>query len=78
MVLEGAGIWFEVEVTAGGGGRPGLDLIGGGRSGSMFAPVGLEERKENQRWEKEQKRSIEEKRAAGFCLCLQLTHTQQI
>lgn len=44
LVLEGGGIWLagEVEVMAGGGGRPGVALIGGGRRGRSFTLEGLE------------------------------------
>lgn len=74
MVLEAGGIWFEVELMAGGGGRPGMDLIGGGRSGRNFALEGLEkeqdidfQQKRNRRW------SSGGNRASGFCLWRPLT-----
>lgn len=51
VVLAGAGvIWLaeEVELMAGGGGRPGMDLIGGGRRGRSFTLEGLERKMENE------------------------------
>lgn len=50
LVLEGGGvIWLaeEVELIAGGGGCPGMDLIGGGRRGRSFILDGLERKTEN-------------------------------
>lgn len=50
LVLEGGGIWLAEEVeelTAGGGGRPGMDFIGGGRRGRNFTPEGLERKSGN-------------------------------
>lgn len=47
LALEAGGaVWWLEEVEsmaamAGGGGRPGLDLIGGGRRGSCFVLEGL-------------------------------------
>lgn len=43
LALDGGGdVWLaeEVEPTAGGGGRPGMDLIGGGRRGRSFTLEG--------------------------------------
>lgn len=42
VTLDGGGIWLaeEVELMAGGGGRPGTDLIGGGRRGRSFTVEG--------------------------------------
>lgn len=51
LVLEGGGvIWLdeEDELMAGGGGRPGVDLIGGGRRGRSFTLEGLERTKRNE------------------------------
>lgn len=44
MVLGGGGVigLAEDELRDGGGGRPGLDLIGGGRRGRSFILAGLE------------------------------------
>lgn len=45
LVMEGGGvIWLAEgdELMAGGGGRPGMDLIGGGRRGRSFTLEGLE------------------------------------
>lgn len=43
LTLDGVGFWLpeEVELMAGGGGRPGIDLIGGGRRGRSFTLEGL-------------------------------------
>ena len=43
LAVEDGGIWLaeEVALAAGGGGRPGMDLIGGGRRGRSFSPEGL-------------------------------------
>lgn len=49
LVLEGGGVsWLaeETELIAGGGGRPGVDLIGGGRRGRSFILDGLKRKKE--------------------------------
>ncbi len=49
-VWEGGGVFWlaaEDELTAGGGGRPGVDLIGGGRRGRSFTLEGLERKAEN-------------------------------
>lgn len=40
-VVLGGGVAKD-ELTDGGGGRPGLDLIGGGRRGRSFILAGLE------------------------------------
>lgn len=48
LLLEGEEAWLaagkDVALMAGGGGRPGVDLIGGGRRGRSFTPDGLERR----------------------------------
>lgn len=43
-MAEGGVFWLavEIELMAGGGGRPGMDLIGGGRKGRGFTLEGLE------------------------------------
>lgn len=40
--MVGGGVWTagDVELKAGGGGRPGMDLIGGGRRGRSFTVDG--------------------------------------
>lgn len=49
FTLEGqGGIWLleEAEMIAGGGGRPGVALIGGGRRGRSFVLEGLVDKKQ--------------------------------
>lgn len=51
FILEGQGvIWLleEAELIAGGGGRPGVALIGGGRRGRSFVLEGLGDKKKIQ------------------------------
>lgn len=76
LALEGGGIWFEVELIAGGGGRPGLDLIGGGRSGRKFAFEGLEKRQENDLYQKRNRSWSGRKNS--YCFLFVLTALQQI
>lgn len=44
-IVLGGGVVVRLELMDGGGGRPGLDLKGGGRSGRSFIFAGLERKK---------------------------------